>query len=191
MDRFGLLAPRSVVALAGRALFWPIACSQFILGKFGLYGSPYNLVYEKRLPDGRVGKIYLGGIPWPSEVRDALIEKEKIACVLNLVSERKIDFPTQNRLDLPMTDFVHPSIAEVTPAVEFIDKCVNEGKNVYVHCRAGKGRSATVVMCWLVSRAGMDPVSAQELLSKRRPQVLGNLCDRDVVREFYNKHSKN
>ena len=180
MDRFALMAPKRVVGFAGHLLFWPIACTQFLMYKLGML-QWYSEVF--RHPSG--GRVILGGLPWPESTRKLLLDKEHVTAVVNVVSEHNMPFKTQSRLNVPMMDFAHPEYSQVLPAVDFIDKHVKAGETVYVHCRAGKGRSATVVMCWLVGRMQMDPETAQEFLSRHRPQILDSLKDRDVVKQFY------
>jgi atypical dual specificity phosphatase len=183
MDRFALIAPKPIVQIAGHVLFWPIACSQYLFSKLGLF-TWYNEVYRSPTSGGRV---ILGGLPWPSTTRKKLIENEKVSAVINLVSEKPFPFCVEKRIDVPLMDFAHPEYPDVLPAVEFLDRCIKDGRTVYVHCRAGKGRSATVVMCWLVGRLGMIPESAQEFLSRQRPHILNNLYERQVVEEFHRK----
>jgi atypical dual specificity phosphatase len=182
MDKFARVAPPSLVGFAGHILFWPIAGSQYLLSRLGLF-QWYSEVHKS--PNG--GRILLGGIPWPESTRQKLLKDEEVSAVINLVSEKSFPFSVSKRIDVPLVDFAHPDKSTIEPAVKFLDKCVADGETVYVHCRAGKGRSATVVMCWLVSRMNMDPVTAQEYLTLRRPQILQSLKDRKVVREFYNK----
>lgn len=55
-------------------------------------------------------------------------------------------------LRLPTVDHFEPSIADLEAAIQFIEKCHSSGTKVYVHCRAGHGRSAAVVLGWLLSR---------------------------------------
>ena len=181
MDRFALAAPPCVVRAAGHALFWPIACSQYIMTKLGIF-QWFSEVYISEKSGGR---IILGGLPWPEATRQALLKDEHVTAVINLVSEKSFPFKVEKRLDIPLEDFAHPKTTDVAPALEFLDEAIKEGRTVYVHCRAGKGRSATVAMCWLVSRLGMTPESAQEFLERKRPQILNNLYSRDVVREFF------
>ena len=180
MDKFAISAPARLVGMAGHVLFWPIAVSQYALYRLGLF-QWYHEVY--RSPSG--GRILLGGLPWPESTRQKLLTDEHVSAVLNMVSERPMAFPAEKRLDVPLMDFVHPQYKDVVPAVEFIDQCLKEQRTVYVHCRAGKGRSATVVMCWMVSRLGLTPVAAQSLLLRHRPQILNNLDQREVVQQFY------
>jgi protein-tyrosine phosphatase len=184
MDRFAQLAPLSIVQRAGHVLFWPIAVSQYAMFRFGLIDWYSEIT---RTENG--GKLILGGLPWPAYTRRLLFEKEKVNAILNLVSETRpsqFDPNVVVQKHVPMTDFVHPFSEDVKSGVCFIDDQLKQGKTVYVHCRAGKGRSATVVMCWLVSRMGMTPETAQWFLEKKRPQVLSNLKNREVVKQFAN-----
>jgi atypical dual specificity phosphatase len=61
---------------------------------------------------------------------------------------------------------------------------VSSGKKVYVHCKAGRARSATVVLCWLVHSRRMTPEEAQRLLLKVRPHVNARIYQRGVVLEY-------
>ena len=180
MDKFGLVAPTCLVQASARFLFWPILVSQFVMSKFGFY-QWYSEVH--RGVNG--GRVLLGALPWPESTRQTLLGSEHVSAVVNLVSEHQVRFPVEKRMDVPLADFVHPGEREVEPAVEFIEKCVQEGRTVYVHCRAGKGRSATVVACWLIAHRGHSPESAQTYLSRTRPQVLSTIGARKVVRDFY------
>lgn len=48
--------------------------------------------------------------------------------------------------------------AEMAAILDAIDRALGEGRNVYVHCWGGVGRTGTVVGCWLVrhGRTGED-----------------------------------
>ena len=53
-----------------------------------------------------------------------------------------------------------------------------------MHCKAGRGRSATVAICWLMAAHEMTIEQAQERLQERRPHVLRGLSQRTVVQQF-------
>jgi atypical dual specificity phosphatase len=55
-------------------------------------------------------------------------------------------------LHLPTTDHFEPSLIDLKTAVHFIAEHEALGKKVYVHCRAGHGRSAAVVFAWLLAK---------------------------------------
>ncbi len=40
-----------------------------------------------------------------------------------------------------------------------------------MHCKAGRGRSTTLVICYLVREMGMSPQAAYAFVRQRRPQV--------------------
>ena len=47
----------------------------------------------------------------------------------------------------------------------------DRGELTYVHCKAGRGRSTTLVMCYLIKRQRMAPGAALALIRGTRPQV--------------------
>lgn len=85
---------------------------------------------------------------------------------------------------MPTVDFTHPSLEDVTNAVEFVEENVLNNKVVYIHCKAGRARSATVAMCWLMKAKGVSMQEAQKLLLEKRPHVNKRLCERPVIQEF-------
>ena len=85
---------------------------------------------------------------------------------------------------MPTIDFTHPAFEDVCKAVEFIESYVEEGKTVYIHCKAGRGRSATVAICWLMKHFGLTANEAQALLLEKRPHVNARLTERPVVKRY-------
>lgn len=88
------------------------------------------------------------------------------------------------QLRIPTIDFTPPSLADVEKAVQFMDEQIAQGKKIYVHCKAGRGRSATVVLCWLIANRQLTPEAAQAHLISSRPHVNRGLAQREVVRQF-------
>ena len=62
----------------------------------------------------------------------------------------------------------------VAGAVMAIHKALSEEKNVLVHCRKGRSRSATVVISYLMSRHGFGRSEALNWVKDRRPSVSPN-----------------
>ncbi|KAI2499427.1 Protein-tyrosine phosphatase [Fragilaria crotonensis] len=86
----------------------------------------------------------------------ALYEKHGIRGVINLCDE--YPGPTRHyqslgmvELRLPTVDHFEPSVQSLQSAVSFIQDYAHRGERVYVHCRAGHGRSAAVVMAWTMA----------------------------------------
>lgn len=47
----------------------------------------------------------------------------------------------------------------------------SEGRKTYVHCKAGRGRSTTLVVCYLIKYFGHSPEEAYTFVRERRPQA--------------------
>ncbi len=93
-----------------------------------------------------------------------------------------------DQLWLPTTDFQAPTLEQVVQGVEYIQARLQTASSipakVYVHCKAGRARSATVVLCWLIKYRNMTPESAQRRLLEVRPHVHPEIYLRKVVQEF-------
>ncbi len=131
--------------------------------------------------------VILGALPFASDV-PALV-REDVRGVINTC--REYDGPLNayheagiRQLHLPTVDFTPPTLEHIRRGVEFIDECLARDEAVYVHCKAGRGRSATLVICWLVATKGLAPREAQAWIQSRRPHVGRRLYERDVVQRF-------
>lgn len=54
---------------------------------------------------------------------------------------------------MPITDLSVPTRAGMRALLDRVDQDVGESRPVYVHCLGGRGRTGTVVACWLVRHA--------------------------------------
>jgi atypical dual specificity phosphatase len=131
--------------------------------------------------------VIVGAYPFARDVRGLV--RDGVRAVVNTCEEYagpSVEYETAGveQLRIPTTDFAHPRLEDVQAAVEFVQRHVSQGDTVYIHCKAGRARSATVALCWLVKYRGLTPVEAQELLLQRRPHVNRHLADRPVVKLF-------
>ena len=63
------------------------------------------------------------------------------------------------RLQLSTVDLVgSPTQAQVHAGIEFIQENAKNGHSVYVHCKAGRTRSATLVACYLMKVSPVIPL---------------------------------
>lgn len=61
---------------------------------------------------------------------------------------------------------------KIQEGVRFIEQMMAQGKTVYVHCKAGKARSATIVAAYLLKHGiCQDAPSAIAYIKERRPQI--------------------
>jgi protein-tyrosine phosphatase len=73
-------------------------------------------------------------------------------------------------LHLPTQDHDGVSQAMLDAGVTFVNRHLDRGERVLVHCEHGIGRSATLALCVLVSR-GRAPLEALELAKSQRSLV--------------------
>ncbi|MCG3126807.1 MAG: hypothetical protein CHACPFDD_01662 [Phycisphaerae bacterium] len=131
--------------------------------------------------------VLIGAVPTRGDLRE--LAGMRVGAIVNMCEEFSGFAPELRALDmrqlyLPTLDYHSPSAARLREGVEFIERQIAEGRKVYVHCKAGRGRSATLVLCYLMRRYGLDPRSAQTRLKTARPHVNSRLSERQAVRDF-------
>ena len=98
-------------------------------------------------------------------VQDAEYEREggRDACVAALaehgIEERRVELVDYGSLDT----------AQIEDAAQAVLAWLEQGERVYVHCRAGWQRSATVVAAIVTLREGVPPWVALDILRDRKP----------------------
>ena len=86
---------------------------------------------------------------------------------------------------LATPDHAPPSPPSLRAACEFIRTVLDEGGRVYVHCTAGRGRSASVVAAYMVASGHAETVAAAvEMLQHSRPIVYLNEPQLASVQDF-------
>ena len=156
----------------------------------------YTCVMEKitsRCPYNRIDqKVVLGRLPFRSMVRK-LVEEENVRGVITLNEEYELErfAPSKEEwnshgvryLALPTVDFVAcPSQQDLKRGVDFMREV--DG-SVYVHCKAGRTRSATLVACYLIEERGMNPKQAVEFVSGRRSHVWLRDAQLEGISSYY------
>jgi len=86
-------------------------------------------------------------------------------------------------LHLPVEDFAAPRADQVDAFIEFCDDSIRQGRAVAVHCFAGRGRTGTVVACYLVHR-GMGAREAIDRVRRLRPGSIETASQEAAVQEF-------
>lgn len=131
--------------------------------------------------------VIVGAYPFARDIPRML--DEGVKAVVNTCEEYagpviRYEAAGIEQLRIPTTDFTHPRLADVKLAVEFVQRHVASGDTVYIHCKAGRARSATVALCWLIKYRGMTAEGAQKLLLEKRPHINPHLTERPVVQQF-------
>ncbi|XP_026673846.1 phosphatidylglycerophosphatase and protein-tyrosine phosphatase 1 [Ceratina calcarata] len=181
----------------------------------------YNVLMEKissRNWYDRIDEtVILGALPFRS-MTEKLVTEENVKGVvsmnedyeLRLFSNSEKEWKKHNVefLQLSVTDIFHsPPQDKLEGGVKFInkfrnvpkelsgsDKCTDDSDNVgsvYVHCKAGRTRSATLVGCYLMMKNQWTPEEAVAYMQQKRPHVLLRPLQLDALREFYTNNIEN
>ncbi|XP_035216041.1 phosphatidylglycerophosphatase and protein-tyrosine phosphatase 1-like [Stegodyphus dumicola] len=165
----------------------------------------YNVVMEKltsrRWYDRIDENVILGALPFRS-ITEKLIEEENVRGVISMNEDFELQrwVTTEEEwkrrgvkfLQLHTQDIFHaPSQEKLARGVQFINEFVGTGSSVYVHCKAGRTRSATLVGCYLMKRHNWTPAQAVELMRNRRPHILLGRKQLDALDIFHKNNVAN
>ncbi|XP_033324423.2 phosphatidylglycerophosphatase and protein-tyrosine phosphatase 1 isoform X2 [Megalopta genalis] len=180
----------------------------------------YNVLMEKissRNWYDRIDEIVvLGALPFRGMTRK-LISEENIAGVISMNEDYELklfsntgkDWQTHNVkfLQLSTTDiFQSPSQEKLLCGVNFINefhkasteinKCSPNSDglytgSVYVHCKAGRTRSATLVGCYLMMKNRWTPEEAVNYMKTKRSHILLHTPQWNALKIFYENNIKN
>ncbi|CAL9096385.1 unnamed protein product [Musa acuminata var. zebrina] len=172
---------KALVGAGARILFYPTLV--------------YNVVRNKMQAEFRWWDeidqfILLGAVPFPKDV--PRLQQIGVRGVVTLNEPYETLVPSKlykahgiDHLVIPTRDYLFaPSLANICLAVDFIHNNASSGTMTYVHCKAGRGRSATVVLCYLIKHKNMTPLEALEYVRSKRPRVLLAPAQWQAVQEF-------
>lgn len=101
--------------------------------------------------------VFLGVAPMKILGVPKMLHKQGVRGVVNMCYE--YGGPTEEyarlgieQLHLPCVDHCEPSVEQLNQAVTFIKKFQEKGEKVYVHCKAGHGRGASVALGWMMTQ---------------------------------------
>jgi protein-tyrosine phosphatase len=72
-------------------------------------------------------------------------------------------------LRLPTLDFSNPQLESLVRGVEFLRCIRQERRTAYIHCKAGRQRSANLAACYLIDTYGVTPDEAARRIQSIRP----------------------
>ncbi|KDP33772.1 hypothetical protein JCGZ_07343 [Jatropha curcas] len=174
-------AKRALVGAGARILFYPTL----------LYNVFRNKIQaEFRWWDEIDQYLLLGAVPFPKDV--PRLKQLGVGGVITLNEPYETLVPSSlyrdhdiEHLVIPTRDYLFaPSFVDISRAVGFIHENALCGRTTYVHCKAGRGRSTTIVLCYLIEYKHMTPNAALEYVRSRRPRVLLAPSQWKAVQEY-------
>ena len=178
----------------GRVTFLPSLALNVVLERLTPCTSSIHFTWWNRIDS----HVILGALPFRGDHAKNIIEKENIKAVVSMNEDYELAlFSNQEPewkalgvdfLQLATTDiFEAPTQEKLIKGVGFINQ-VSEShphSSVYVHCKAGRTRSATLVACYLIEKYGMSPEEAVSLMIEKRSHVLLRSKQWEALRDFH------
>ncbi|XP_027693465.1 phosphatidylglycerophosphatase and protein-tyrosine phosphatase 1 [Vombatus ursinus] len=139
--------------------------------------------------------VLLGALPLRSLTR-RLIEKENVGGVITMNEEYETRFLCNTKeewkalgveqLRLSTVDMTGvPTLENLKKGVQFTLKYMALEKCVYVHCKAGRSRSATMVAAYLMQVYKWNPEEAVDAIARIRSHIHIRPGQVEVLKEFY------
>ena len=72
-------------------------------------------------------------------------------------------------------DLAVPSVAHMQTTLDLIDGALANGGCLYVHCWGGRGRTGTVIGCWLARHGAIDPLRQLQQLTAHAHDQFGTV----------------
>ncbi|VDQ14169.1 unnamed protein product [Trichobilharzia regenti] len=74
---------------------------------------------------------------------------------------------------------------KIDMGISFIDSCVQSNGCVYIHCKAGRTRSAYLLTCYLMSKDSMNVDKAIEYIQSFRKHVMFRPPHKIGLQDYY------
>ncbi|CAL4075898.1 unnamed protein product [Meganyctiphanes norvegica] len=146
--------------------------------------------------------IILGALPMKGMTKQ-LVNEEKVNAVISMNEDYELKWLSNMTqewsvvgvkfLQLSITDiFEAPCQEKLLEGVDFIKNLKSEKADarVYIHCKAGRTRSATLVGCYLMDKQRCSPEEAVEYMIEKRPHIWLREKQLEALKIFYQNNIK-
>ena len=177
--------------------FWPtLLWSWLLINLFPASRHAWDAVVVDAAPSPKApaaaaaptkpGRVLLGSAPISSDLIKSLYTDEGVRGIVNMCREwnavlpspwhaarRRLfrSLPGLEELWCPTTDYHLPSYAHCVQSADFIQGVLANGGSVFVHCKAGRGRSLVAVLAWLAKHRRVHPRDGLAMVRRVRPHV--------------------
>jgi len=139
------------------------------------------------------GKLAGTGLPVTYDEFNWIIEQG----IRVVVTVREVSLPApwlkdiDDYLHLRVEDYGSPPLEMLADAVSFIDKQIDRGKPVVVHCAAGKGRTGEVLAAYLIMKEKLTATEAIEKIRTIRPGSVQSIVQEYALSAYEKYLAKN
>lgn len=180
----------TAIMIHWKELIYKISLAQLIIYNKIDWHPWFNTILEDRLT--------LGSIPLKSQFKaicdhgvDAVLmllepfEYETNTFFSQPVTEEEFQKARITRKIIHTPDFDPVGIEQIKAGVAFIKEQIDAGKHVYVDCKAGRGRSATILICYLIQYTTYKSFQAAfDLVKEKRPRINLNSRQKQAVLDY-------
>lgn len=143
--------------------------------------------------------LYLGALPLENQGHLQAIVDLGVTHVLSMVEDFEIEDGWFNKpvkqkkwkehgievKHIQAVDFLPLSQEQLGEGIEYLARTLEQGHSVYVHCKAGRGRSASVVVGFLMKHNHLSFDDAFALVKDQRPQINLNKQQQDAILSYF------
>jgi len=146
-------------------------------------------------------KIILGAMPYHDKNHITKLKQCNIDSVITINEDYELE-PSYIGTPVKPIDWYNNSIKHLqiqipdatAPDLEIIKKCIDfieSNKKTYVHCKAGKGRSVLVIICYLMYKNNTSFQDTLKEVKTKRIQANLNVEQLKTGQAFYTKYLQN
>lgn len=162
--------------------------------------------WQDKIGDFHQGSIYLGILPFRSTIYDSLeyMKNEGITVVMSITEVyennsgtfqaaiKPSEYKEENidHFQMPAIDFKTLPISDLESTIEYMENKLQNGHRVYVHCKAGRGRSAEVTLAYLIRYHNMTVNQALLFVQSKRTQVSLGQARMATLEKIADKYQK-
>ncbi|XP_013399319.1 dual specificity protein phosphatase 23 [Lingula anatina] len=130
----------------------------------------------------------LAGCGFPSSPAHIQYMKDNgVKHLISLTAERTP--PTQGftgfrLIQIKLKDFTSPTVYQVDDFIRFVDEARQKGEGVAVHCMLGRGRTGTMLACYLAREHGLTGQQAIEETRRLRPHSIETVEQEELIKTY-------
>ena len=176
--------------MLARIFYYPTLGANILMSSFTSRGW-YNRIDDT---------VIVGALPFKSTT-SRLIDQENVSAMVTMNENWELRYLCYNhtelsalgvdQLHLATTDLTGtPTQENISSAVDFIMAHRQQGHSVYVHCKAGRTRSVTVAVCYLMQLHKWTPEESLAFVKDKRPHVWLRSKQLASVQAYYDSFIK-
>ncbi len=137
---------------------------------------------------------YVAGLARPTAVEELhWLRREGIEVIISLTEEplarHWVNEAGLLLMHTPVPDMEPPSQEQLEQCIRALERAVERNMGVAVHCEGGKGRTGTLLACYLVTK-GLSAQHAIGRVRRARPGAIETDEQAEAVVDFARRHGK-